>query len=223
MNIKEFVAFVDKLPDDCIEKKTDEEIVFHLPLTRPPCTRCGSKHVVVERYRKQKIYVSDTTTYIYRKRSYKCASCGVRFFEPNPFLGFHQRWIGDVPLRLFRGNKKITLRKMVTLLNVPFHVYKELENGEIPSSLELAGRVADILSVRIEDIWGAEAEEKIRAKEQVLERKKQQAIAKNKEKNAIKEEFSVFQKNMKNLSLRKQKRILEMLGDLAEKEAPGTK
>lgn len=112
---------------------------------------------------------------------------------------------------------------MVTLLNVPFHVYKELENGEIPSSLELAGRVADILSVRIEDIWGAEAEEKIRAKEQVLERKKQQAIAKNKEKNAIKEEFSVFQKNMKNLSLRKQKRILEMLGDLAEKEVPGTK
>ena len=28
MNIKEFIAFVDKLPDDCIEKKTDEEIVF---------------------------------------------------------------------------------------------------------------------------------------------------------------------------------------------------
>ena len=42
MTPEEFVVYVDNLPDACIDKRTAEEVIFHLPKKKHTCPACGS-------------------------------------------------------------------------------------------------------------------------------------------------------------------------------------
>ena len=44
MTPEEFVVYVDNLPDACIDKRTAEEVIFHLPKKKHTCPACGSQH-----------------------------------------------------------------------------------------------------------------------------------------------------------------------------------
>lgn len=53
MTPEEFIVYVDNLPDDCIDERTEEQITFHLPKKKYTCPACGSTHTLVDQYRKQ--------------------------------------------------------------------------------------------------------------------------------------------------------------------------
>ena len=74
MTPEEFIVYVDNLPDACIEKRTAEEVIFHLPKKKYTCPACGSQHTRVDQYRKQVLKgIPDTLLrYIYRARRYRC-------------------------------------------------------------------------------------------------------------------------------------------------------
>ena len=105
---EEFIVYVDNLPDDCIDERTEEQIIFHLSKKKYTCPACGSTHTLVDQYRKQVLKgIPDTALrYIYRVRRYRCDSCGKTFPEENPFGGRNQQLFGNTLKRL-RGNKKI--------------------------------------------------------------------------------------------------------------------
>ena len=157
MTPEEFVVYVDNLPDDCIDERTEEKLIFHLPKKKYTCPVCGSQHTGVDKYRDQILRgLSDTTLlYIYRARRYRCSACGKTFAEENPFFGRAQHLFGS-PLKRLRGNKKISIAKMVRLLGVPQHIYRDMEKADPlpPPTMEIAEKTAEILSTSIEEIWG---------------------------------------------------------------------
>ena len=90
--------YVDNLPDACIEKRTAEEVIFHLPKKKYTCPACGSQHTRVDQYRKQVLKgIPDTLLrYVYRARRYRCSDCGKTFAEENPFIDRYQRMPNSV-------------------------------------------------------------------------------------------------------------------------------
>ena len=46
MTPEEFIVYVDNLPDACIEKRTAEEVIFHLP-KKKYTFRCADRSILV--------------------------------------------------------------------------------------------------------------------------------------------------------------------------------
>ena len=156
MRIKDFLEYVSLLPEDCIEVKTPQEIQFHLPRKESvECPVCGSSYVSIDSYYPQRLrgLPAAAGTYIYKRRRYRCKDCGKTFAEPNPFIGSHQRTLGN-RLRQIRAQKKITQGKVVEACGVPLYLYRKYEDdAEIPS-LVVAMKIADYLDTDVMEIWG---------------------------------------------------------------------
>ena len=78
----EFVNYVDRLPDDCVESITDGEVHFHLPHPgHVTCPFCSSSHIGVHQYRPQVLrgIPGATKRYVYNRRRYRCHDCGKTF------------------------------------------------------------------------------------------------------------------------------------------------
>ena len=182
MTLEEFVAYVDALPSDCVDKRTAEEVIFHLPKKKHTCPACGSQHTCVDKYRDQALKGITNTKlrYIYHARRYRCCDCGKTFAEENPFIGRTQHKLGS-PLKSLRGNKKISIAKMARLLGVPQYIYQDMEKLDplLPPSMEIAEKTARILSVSIEEIWGdrqklAEGIQRVKEEKELKKREKEE-------------------------------------------------
>ena len=154
----EFVNYVDRLPDDCVESITDGEIHFHLPHPgHVTCPFCRSTHIGVHQYRPQVLrgIPGATKRYVYNRRRYRCHDCGKTFVEESPFLASFQRRIGN-RLRQIRARKKLSQREVIESIGIPFHLYVKYEDDvepEIPSTL-VAMKIAECLGTDVLDIWG---------------------------------------------------------------------
>ena len=154
----EFVNYVDRLPDGCVESVTDGEVHFHLP--HPGhiiCPFCSSSHIGVHQYRPQVLrgIPGATKRYVYNRRRYRCHDCGKTFVEESPFLASFQRRIGN-RLRQIRARKKLSQREVIESIGIPFHLYVKYEDDvepEIPSTL-VAMKIAECLGTDVLDIWG---------------------------------------------------------------------
>ena len=158
MKPTEFVRYVDTLPDDCIEHRTDKEIRFHLPRgDNVCCPGCGSVRTYVQQYRPQNLHgiPNADKQYVYNRRRYRCQNCGKTFVERSPFLAGFQRRIGN-RLRQIRAQKKITQRQVIEALNIPYHAYKSYEDDTapvVPPTL-VAMQIANYLGTDVLEIWG---------------------------------------------------------------------
>ena len=155
MRVEDFLKYVASLPSDCIEEKTADKTHFYLPRTDVLCPYCESSYVNISGYHPQRLrgLPESVGTYIYKKRRYVCKDCGKTFSEKNPFLGRHQRTIGN-QLRQIRARKKITQGQMVEACGIPLYLYKKYEDdAEIPS-LVVAMRIANYLDTDVMEIWG---------------------------------------------------------------------
>ncbi len=154
----EFVNYVDRLPDDCVESMTDGEVHFHLPHPgHITCPFCSSAHIGVHQYRPQVLrgIPGATKRYVYNRRRYRCHDCGKTFVEESPFLASFQRRIGN-RLRQIRARKKLSQREVIESIGIPFHLYVKYEDDvepEIPSTL-VAMKIAECLGTDVLDIWG---------------------------------------------------------------------
>lgn len=152
-----FINYVDGLPEDCIEVRSEEAIRFHLPRTHVECPFCSSHHIDVHQYRPQLLRGIPGTKrrYIYKRRRYRCQDCGRTFAEESPFLLYNQRRIGN-RLRQIRAQKKLTQKQVVVAIGIPFHVYKKYEDdtdAEVPPTL-IAMKIAEYLRTDVLEIWG---------------------------------------------------------------------
>ena len=156
MRVEDFLKYVAALPSDCIEEKTADKIRFYLPRTDDIlCPYCESSYVSIDGYHAQRLrgLPKSVGTYVYKRRRYRCKDCGKTFSEQNPFLGRHQRTIGN-QLRQIRARKKITQGQMVEACGIPLYLYKKYEDdAEIPS-LVVAMKIADYLDTDVMEIWG---------------------------------------------------------------------
>lgn len=158
MKPTEFVRYVDTLPDDCIENRTEEEIRFHLPRgDNVCCPECGSVRTYVQQYRPQNLHgiPNADKQYVYNRRRYRCQNCGKTFVERSPFLAGFQRRIGN-RLRQIRAERKITQRQVINALNIPYHAYKSYEDDTapvVPPTL-IAMQIANYLGTDVLEIWG---------------------------------------------------------------------
>ena len=154
----EFVGYVDTLPDDCIEARSEDEIRFHLPrVDQVKCPSCGSCHTEVHQYRTQTLRGIPNTTkrYVYNRRRYRCQDCGRTFVEASPFLAGGQRRIGN-RLRQIRAQKKISQGQVIEAIGIPFYLYQRYEddtNAEVPPTL-VAMQIANYLGTDVLKIWG---------------------------------------------------------------------
>ena len=214
MTPEEFIVYVDNLPDDCIDERTEEQIIFHLPKKKYTCPACGSTHTYVDKYRKQVLKgIPDTALrYIYRVRRYRCDSCGKTFPEENPFWGRNQQLFGNTLKRL-RGNKKISIAKMARLLGVPQYIYQDMEKPDplLPPSMEIAEKTAQILSVSIEEIWGdrqklAEDIQRAAEEKELKKREKEQERHAN---SLYQDEWKGLKDSISDLSLEERIRLIE--------------
>ena len=160
MTPKEFISYVDELPAECIEERTAEKIVFHLPRSFPSCPKCGAQGAVCDGYYNQKLRgVTTKPQYIYRKRRYRC-KCGKTFSEDNPFIG-KRHTIVSSRLKVLRGNKGLTTREMAHLVGTTQSVYRWLEGEEsihfinVPISIEIAERAVKVVDSTIEECFGS--------------------------------------------------------------------
>ena len=214
MTPEEFIVYVDNLPDACIEKRTAEEVIFHLPKKKYTCPACGSQHTRVDQYRKQVLKgIPDTLLrYVYRARRYRCSVCGKTFTEENPFVGRTQRKLGS-PLKSLRGNKKISIAKMTKLLGVPQYIYQDMEKPDplLPPSMEIAEKTAQILSVSIEEIWGDRqklAEDIQRAAEE-KELKKREKERERYANTAYQESLKELKDSLSSLTIKERSKLIQ--------------
>ncbi len=110
-------------------------------------------------------------------------------------MGRTQRKLGS-PLKSLRGNKKISIAKMIRFLGVPQYIYQDMEKPDplLPPSMEIAEKTAHILSVSIEEIWGdrqklAEDIQRAAEKKELKKREKEQEHYTN----------TVYQESLKEL------------------------
>ena len=154
----EFVNYVDRLPDDCVESVTDGEVHFHLPHPEHIiCPFCRSSHIGVHQYRPQVLrgIPGATKRYVYNRRRYRCKDCGKTFAEESPFLASFQRRIGN-RLRQIRAQKKITQGQVIEAVGIPLYLYKRYEDdtdAEVPPTL-VAMQIANYLGADVLEIWG---------------------------------------------------------------------
>lgn len=155
MHTDKFMDYIDNLPRNCIEIKTEQKIQFHLPKEKQICPSCGSAHVLVNDYRCQTLRkLNLKVEYIYNRRRYRCAVCGKTFAEDAPFIAPYQRTPAN-PLRQARGRKKLTQRQVIEACGIPHHIYKDYEaaDAKIPPLLT-ALKIARFLGIDVQDIWG---------------------------------------------------------------------
>ena len=154
----EFVSYVDSLPEECIEIRTEDEIRFHIPrVDDVKCPSCGSHHTDVHQYRLQTLQgiPNATKRYVYNRRRYRCQDCGRTFVENSPFLAERQRRIGN-RLRQIRAQKKITQGQVMEAVGIPLYLYKRYEDdtdAEVPPTL-VAMQIANYLGADVLEIWG---------------------------------------------------------------------
>ena len=154
----EFVNYVDRLPDGCVESVTAGEVHFHLP--HPGhiiCPFCSSSRIGVHQYRPQVLrgIPGATKRYVYNRRRYRCKDCGKTFAEESPFLASFQRRIGN-RLRQIRARKKITQGQVIKAVGIPLYLYKKYEDdtdAEVPPTL-VAMQIANYLGTDVLEIWG---------------------------------------------------------------------
>lgn len=59
---------------------------------------------------------------------------------------------GDIPLRVWREHRELTLQMLADKVGVSKAYLSEIETGKKEPSLDVAGRLADALAVDIDDI-----------------------------------------------------------------------
>mgnify|MGYP000847239235 FL=1 len=154
----EFVSYVDSLPEECIEIRTEDEIRFHIPrVDDVKCPSCGSHYTDVHQYRPQTLQgiPNATKRYVYNRRRYRCQDCGRTFVENSPFLAERQRRIGN-RLRQIRAQKKITQGQVMEAVGIPLYLYKRYEDdtdAEVPPTL-VAMQIANYLGADVLEIVG---------------------------------------------------------------------
>lgn len=214
MTPEEFIVYIDNLPDDCIDERTEEQIIFHLPKKKYACPACGSTHTLVDKYRKQVLKGIPGTTlrYIYRVRRYRCNSCGKTFPEENPFWGRNQQLFGNTLKRL-RGNKKISIAEMIRLIDVPQYIYQDMEktNPLPPPTMEIAEKIAQILSTSVEEIWGdrqklAEDIRRVTEEKELKEREKEQERYAN---AAYQERLKELKESLSSLTIEERSKLIQ--------------
>lgn len=181
MTDDELVAFVGNLPKDCIESKTDEEIVFHLPRKNQNCPHCGSSHTNPNEYTTIRLITETDTAYVYRKRRMLCEDCRRTFVEDNPILARYQNTSKN-RLRQIRARKKLSQGVVCQQAGIPWHLYKAYERAENPTlpDLATAERIARVLGVAVDEIWDLQ-EVKRAAREREFERKRLLELKKQRE------------------------------------------
>ena len=214
MTPEEFVVYVDNLPDDCIDERTAEEVIFHLPKKIHTCPACGSQHTCVDQYRKQvlKGIPNAVLRYVYRARRYRCSVCGKTFPEENPFIARRQSKLGS-PLKSLRGNKKISIAQMVQLLGVPQYIYQDMEKTDprVPPTMEIAEKTAQILSTSVEEIWG-DREKLAEDIQRAADEKELKRLKKEEERYAnilYQDRLKGLKESLSNLSLDERSRLIE--------------
>lgn len=214
MTPEEFIVYVNNLPDNCIDERTEEHIIFHLPKKVHICPACGSMHTLVDKYRKQVLKGIPGTTlrYIYRVRRYRCNSCGKTFPEENPFWGRNQQLFGNTLKRL-RGNKKISIAEMIRLLGVPQYIYQDMEKTDPlpPPTMEIAEKIAQILSTSVEEIWGdrqklAEDIRRVTEEKELKEREKEQERYAN---AAYQERLKELKESLSSLTIEERSKLIQ--------------
>lgn len=152
---EELVEFINHLPKDCIESKTEERMVFHLPRNRQPCPHCGSVDTHPHGYTLIKLTgIRLNSTFVYRKRRLLCAICGRSFMEDSPILARYQNTSKN-KLRQIRGRKKLSQGAVCKQTGIPLYLYKDYEKAENPilPSLPVAEKIASALGVTVDKIW----------------------------------------------------------------------
>ena len=118
----EFVNYVDRLPDDCVESMTDGEVHFHLPhpgMSPAPFAahpisayiNIAHKCCVESRGRLRDTFTIDDAIV--------ATIAGKTFVEESPFLASFQRRIGN-RLRQIRARKKLSQREVIESIGFRF-------------------------------------------------------------------------------------------------------
>ena len=153
---EKIAAFVDGLPKDCIEVRTEEQIRFHLPRKSYPCPHCGSTHTIVNSYGAVKMYgLNSSVEYIYRRRRMLCQDCKRTFSEDAPFLPMWQRTPLN-RLRQVRARANFSQEDVMRAIGVSKFLYTQFEAIKDPviPTLPIAIKIANFLHTTVEDIWG---------------------------------------------------------------------
>lgn len=90
---------------------------LEVPLQNHACPCCGTSTRHVHDYREQKVLdvplYNKRTYLVYRKRRYRCPTCGKRFFEENSFLPRYAHTTNRFFLRLFQDLHSVVSQKSV--------------------------------------------------------------------------------------------------------------
>lgn len=154
MNDKDFVAYIQSLPPNCIEKESNENVRFHLPDKGQKCPHCGKSNFYTNSYYTIKLGQIGDKSYFYRRRQLFCKDCHRTFVEDSPFLAPYQRTIKN-KLRQMRGRKRLSQEDVYGKVGIPIHIYKTYEAAKNPAipSLPEAMAIAKILNVSVDELW----------------------------------------------------------------------
>jgi transposase len=103
-----------------VELQTEGEanyIHLEIPIQGHTCPSCGTSTRYVHDYREQKVLdvplYNKPTYLLYRKRRYRCPTCGKRFFEKNDFLPRYAHTTNRFFLRLFQELHSVASQKSI--------------------------------------------------------------------------------------------------------------
>ena len=154
MNDKDFVAYIQSLPSNCIENESKDSVKFHLPDEGQKCPHCGNSNFYINAYYTIELGEIGAKLYFYRRRQLFCKDCHRTFVEDSPFLAPYQRTIKN-KLRQMRGRKRLSQKEVYRKAGIPIHVYQTYEairNPAIPSLPE-AMAIAKVLNVSVDELW----------------------------------------------------------------------
>lgn len=92
-------------------------IQIEVPLKAHHCPRCNTSTQFIHDYRNQRILdrplYSKPTYLLYRKRRYRCPTCGKRFFEKNTFLPRYAQTTNRLFFKLFEDLHSVASQKAI--------------------------------------------------------------------------------------------------------------
>jgi transposase len=90
---------------------------LEVPLRNHVCPACGTLTHCIHDYREQKVldlpFYAKCTFLIYRKRRYRCPTCGKRFFEENTFLPRYAHTTNRFFFKLFQELHSVVSQKSI--------------------------------------------------------------------------------------------------------------
>ena len=130
------------------EKEESKHISIEIPKKPHSCPCCGEQTDTIHDYRKQKIKdisaFGKAITIVYRKRRYRCNSCGKRFYENNTFLPRYHRMTSRLvahvidllrSVRSFTSAAQETGLSLSTVIRIFDHI--SYPKAELPEALSI--------------------------------------------------------------------------------------